>query len=149
MAEVTTKVEEGEQLVVSVEEKRKYIVPFFAAVVEEKKVLGASNVAVCAADQFLKMSKSAHWLLWNLFKDRLKSTNIAVFRAKDNLEAKKITLAYNELHDLNIIKRVKRQHYIINPNVFLPTFSEYAGVCTVWNGLQHKELEEANGLTTD
>ena len=147
MAEIITKFSEGEEVIITTQQEQKYRVPFFTALVEEDKIMDELDQGLAvqsAMDQFAKLSKTAGWFFWTLVKERTKLTNMSVFRAKDNIEAQKVTVAYQELHDRKLVKRVKRQHYIINPNAILPLFKEYQTVCGVWNELTYKEKTDDN-----
>ena len=79
-----------------------------------------------------ELSKNSTWFLWSLIERRNTETNIAVFKAADPKESRKVTTAYKELTKLDIIKRVKRQHYLINPKVMLPIKGNYMAVRTHW-----------------
>jgi len=87
-----------------------------------------------------ELSKSAAWLFWSLVEKRNTRTNISVFKAKNAVEARKITIAYQELHTLNIVLRIKQQHYLINPKVMLPEKNEYMNVKIHWNSLANIKL---------
>ena len=78
------------------------------------------------------LSRAATWFWWGLIEERDAENNISVFRAKDNLEAKKITKAYKELREFDLIKRVTHQKYLINPKAYLPYFKEFDRVQKLW-----------------
>ncbi len=81
------------------------------------------------------LSPSGTWFFWTLTEKRDLKTNIAVYDAVSPTEAQKITRAYKELFSLDIVKRIKKQHYLINPKVMLPEKGEYVNVKNHWNSL--------------
>lgn len=96
------------------------------------KVKGYNNLY----EVLQNLSKGATWLWWGLLRVRDVKNNKCRFKAKDNVEAKKITVAYKELHKHNLIIRVARQMYMINPTAMLPEFDQYADVAEVWDKLK-------------
>ena len=132
MQEIVTRVADGDDVVVTLVRKDHYKVPYYMCMVEENKIIDDTKMARNIMGLFREMSHTAHWLIWALVAVRNKQNNMAVFSAKDNIEAKKVTKAYKELHSLGLIRRIKRQHYLINPNAFLPLFEEYDTVVRVW-----------------
>lgn len=83
---------------------------------------------------FSKLSKKAHWFLWQLMIVRNSITNIAVYKAKSALESKDIAIAYKELNELNLIHRSQQQHYLMNPEAFIPKPDHYEDVLRAWEG---------------
>lgn len=141
MAEIITNIADNEEISIRKHRYTPYPVPYYFGIVEENKLLDDTGLLVSAIDQFEKMSYTDHWLLWKLIKVRKKDSNIAVFRAKGSVESQKVSKAYNGLNLLNLVQRIKRQHYLINPNAFLPYHKEYARIVLMWNDLiRVKEL---------
>lgn len=66
------------------------------------------------------LSKSATWMLWTLADNYNPQTNIATLKAIDQSQSNKITKAYKELNSNKIIKRIKQNHYLVNPLVLIP-----------------------------
>ncbi len=81
------------------------------------------------------LSKNATWFFWSLVESRRPTDNIAVFKACNTCESRKVSRAYKELCNLNIIKRIQQQHYIINPKVILPQKGKYQDVKNHWDNL--------------
>lgn len=83
---------------------------------------------------------SVTWLLWKLVKLCNTQTNISVLRNSDlsTTEKRRILSAYPILFKDNIIIRTKREHYLINPKVFLPTNNTYELVLEHWTLLGGK-----------
>ena len=132
MQEIVTRVDDGDSVVVSLVRKSKHRVPYYMAMVEENKIMDCTNMVVTVMSQFKRMSHTAHWLLWSLIENRNKQDNIAIFKPTNKVEINKVTVAYKELYSLGLVRRVKQQHYLINPNAFLPLFEEYDTVVRVW-----------------
>ena len=80
-------------------------------------------------------SKNASWFFWTLIKLRSPSTNLAVFTPDAPAEAKKVTKAYQELNKANVLKRVRRGVYIINPKAYIPADQQFDVVLQEWNKL--------------
>lgn len=80
------------------------------------------------------------WLLWKLVKLCDTKTNISVLRGFDMTSAEKqrVSAAYSTLFQDNIIIRTKREHYIINPRIFLPKNETYNEVLEHWLSLGGK-----------
>lgn len=83
---------------------------------------------------------SVTWLLWKLVKLCNTQTNISVLRNSElsTTEKQRIAAAYPTLFKDNIIIRTKREHYLINPKVFLPTNNTYELVLEHWTLLGGK-----------
>jgi hypothetical protein len=88
---------------------------------------------------FGQLSKMANWLLWELVEKRNSTTNIAVFKASSQLESKNITIAYKELFSAELVCRVQRQRYLLNPMAFIPKPNHYKDVLEYWE----KTISEA------
>jgi len=93
-----------------------------------------------------QLSKNANWFWWEMVKQRNEKRNTVVLRGKDlsATKRKQLTAAMKEFTALDLIKRVRREHYMINPNAFLPIESyepedweenNYLSALEVWNQL--------------
>lgn len=69
---------------------------------------------------FSKLSKGAHWFLWTLVKKRSSTNNMARYTPQGSGEHAKVSRAYKELKEKNIVFRTERSTYLINPKVILP-----------------------------
>ena len=80
------------------------------------------------------LSSAATWLFWTLEHNRDKQTNISVLSAKKLTikEKRKILKGYKELKAKLLIKRIKREHYLINPKALLPEFAAFETVWDTW-----------------
>ena len=81
------------------------------------------------------MSKQTAWLWWEMVKLRDRKTNISIYKPKDKVAVNRLTKAYKDLKALNLVKRAKRQRYIINPAAYIPTFNEYDEVVKAWEAI--------------
>lgn len=86
-------------------------------------------------DVIQNMSKQTAWLWWELVKLRNRKSNVAVYTPKDKVASNRLYKAFKELKDLDLVRRIKRSHYIINPSALLPVFSEYEEVFKQWESL--------------
>jgi hypothetical protein len=84
------------------------------------------------------VSKIGTWFFWSLMEERKSKTNEAIFRAKDPSESRKISRAYKELYSLDLVRRVKQQHYLINPKVMLPAKGQYSAVLVNWENISRE-----------
>ena len=78
------------------------------------------------------LSKSATWLWWGLLEQRNYLTNECIFVSKNGVEAKKVSKAYKELRNVDLVVRISRQHYLINPIAYLPDFNNFEQVHNHW-----------------
>jgi hypothetical protein len=81
------------------------------------------------------MSKQTAWLWWELVARRNRNTNISIYRAESPADKRRLTTAYKTLHELDLIKRVRRQHYMINPAAYLPAFDKFNTLQETWRSL--------------
>lgn len=66
------------------------------------------------------LSKGANNMFWTLMQTRKPATNECILQATTQSERNKLTKAYKELNNLNLIKRTKQNHYMINPRAIVP-----------------------------
>lgn len=80
------------------------------------------------------------WLLWKLVKLCDTKTNISVLYNKElsSTEKQRVSAAYSTLFQDNIIIRTKREHYLINPKIFLPQNETFDQVLEHWLSLGGK-----------
>jgi hypothetical protein len=90
------------------------------------------------------LSTPARWLWWTLVELRDNQTNIAVFKAVTSKEKQRIIGAYKELYKLDFIQRIKRQHYIVNPSIFVSSQVNIQSIATQWSDLKRKKEGSAN-----
>lgn len=72
-------------------------------------------------DKLIKIkSAGAHALYWSLVKARNPQTNIVKYVAATPSDRVKLTRSYKELKAMDMLKRIKRGHYMINPKDVVP-----------------------------
>ena len=82
----------------------------------------------------LSSNQNATWLFWLLDLNRDIKTNIAVIEpsALSEAEIGKLKRGYKSLEELNIVKRVKNKHYLVNPKAVIPLAKYYSDVVDHW-----------------
>lgn len=80
------------------------------------------------------------WLLWKLVKLCDTKTNISRIHGSTltSAEKQRLVAAYPILNQDNIIIRTKREHYLINPKIFLPHNDSFDQVLEHWTLLGGK-----------
>jgi hypothetical protein len=78
------------------------------------------------------MSKQVAWLWWELVDSRDPYTNIAVYRPEGKVAINRLSVAYKALEGLGLVRRIKQQHYLINPRAVLSDFSTFDDVLEQW-----------------
>ena len=58
------------------------------------------------------------------YKKRTSCKSIILGSELTSAEKQKFKTGYKKLHDKCLVKRIKRQHYIMNPDMFIPHFYE-------------------------
>jgi len=95
--------------------------------------------ATTAYDALRNLSTPARKLWWELVRCRDNQTNIVVYKAVTDVEKRRVSIAYKELYKLDFIKRIKRQHYMINPFIFISSRVSVQSIATQWSDLKRKE----------
>ena len=82
----------------------------------------------------LSSNQNATWLFWLLVLNRNIKNNIAVIEPSSltDAEIKKLKRGYKTLEELNIVKRVKNKHYLINPKAVIPDSHYYHVIVDHW-----------------
>lgn len=91
------------------------------------------------AEQFLLMGIKNGINYENSYKPVVKV--IGTTKYEQNL----ITAGYKSLLDRNLVRRVKKSHYIINPNALIPI--DYEGALDIWNRVATNSVD--NTLLVD
>jgi hypothetical protein len=83
---------------------------------------------------------SATWLLWKLVRLCDTKTNMVILCNKElsTTERQRVSAAYSLLNQDNIVIRTKREHYLINPKIFLPKNDSFDEVLEHWLSLGGK-----------
>lgn len=81
------------------------------------------------------MSKQTAWLWWELVKNRNRFTNEAIYVAVTPFDKRRLSASYKELRKLNLVCRMRKQRYLINPLAYLPEFNNFKRVTDNWSDL--------------
>lgn len=123
----------NEQLNLQVSKKYKPSLPSFGMLGNTER---RTKVTSMNMHEILKnLSKNSTYFFWLFVEERNPNTNHVQFIPADNAEAKRLTKAYKELHKLEVLKRVKRGEYLINPKAYLPHTEQFENVWTEWSNL--------------
>ena len=82
------------------------------------------------------MSKQTAWVWWELVKNRNRYTNEVSYTAKTRVEINRLSVAYKELSRLDLVHRIRKQHYLINPLALLPEHKQFQVVYEKWQALK-------------
>lgn len=66
------------------------------------------------------LSKKANEMFWSVVEVKNYKDNIGVLKATNQTERNKFSTAYKELRSFDLLRRVKQNHYMINPKVMIP-----------------------------
>lgn len=132
----STSLAQDEELHLSTRRIHKHRIPPFLPIGQA----GMSKYKIAGLDtgNILKdLSTAATWLFWTLESKRNKATNETILLSKflSKTEQNRVAKGYKELHQKGVIKRIKREHYIINPKAVLPSFEFYEDVWASWENL--------------
>lgn len=90
---------------------------------------GAKYIGTIIGD----LGKPARELLAHLVQNRDLETNEAQYIVIGVNDKCKLTRAYNELKEKNLVKRIRQQWYLINPAAVFPLFDQYQNILNKWN----------------
>ena len=121
----------GEEYVVTTQKKKpKHKLPPFVAIAGGPYMRDVTNSLL---HKIGKMNAAERWFFLYLHERMAFDTNIAVIKSA-KLTSTQITYktrAYKTLTKQGLVKRVKREHYIINPDMIVP-LSTYPTVKKQW-----------------
>lgn len=82
----------------------------------------------------LNLTKSEQKFLLRFFSNFDKTTNMSIITAKQltKSERNKASLAFKSLHNKSIIKKLKREHYMINPTFLVPPPEHRDSIVNIW-----------------
>lgn len=85
----------------------------------------------------LSSDSNATWLFWTLIRHKEDKTNVTKISTTllSKAEVGKLARGYKVLHKLGIVKRIKNQHYLINPTVSLPLCPNFNEILNHWNSV--------------
>jgi len=133
VSQIIADIDVGHQLSMSIHKQYKCNLPSFSMLVNQErktKVLGLDMHNILQ-----KLSRGSTYIFWEFIKTRNAKTNIVKYLPKTTAERKALTKAYKELHDLEIIKRVRQGEYLINPLAHIPTSETFDDVKKMWDGI--------------
>jgi len=93
-------------------------------------------------DILRNLSLTGMRFFWNAIFTRDPQTNIFIKKANTPTEQNKIGRGYKQLRKVNILQRIKQQHYLVNPWVVLPTDEEFNSISANWWDMQTPELTQ-------
>ena len=132
MARVITDVQVDEDFHLTVHKRYKHDLPSFGMIGNTER---RTKVTSLDMPSILKdRSKNATWFFWTLVQNR-NNHNVANFIPKDKAQANLVSKAFKELHSMDIIKRIKRGEYLINPKAYLPPAVHFEEVNNQWIAL--------------
>lgn len=82
------------------------------------------------------MSKQTAWLWWEFVKTRDRYTNEVKYTAESYVDKRRLTVAYKELLQLGLVRRIRRQLYMISPLAYLPEQGQFNVVKDKWETLE-------------
>ena len=101
-------------------------------------------LATTAYNVIRSLSTPAHKLWWELIKHRKDHSNVIIYKAITDTEKRRVSIAYKELNKLDFILRIKRQHYMINPFIFVSSRANIQALAAQWLALKHKKEGSTN-----
>lgn len=133
MAKVQIEVKEGRELVITEKASHKTKHKFYAVGMHMKVDDKLESIATIMKE----LESNAYWLLWSLVEVRDYNTNVAVLNMAglDAALKQRGVRGYKELRDKKLVLKVKRSHYMINPDFIKPDFNVYNECKLVWDKL--------------
>lgn len=127
--------DKDEEVVVNKKAKYSSNIPYF-------KRLGmdtSADILDLLAEKYYS-NPSVNWFLWKLIKLINTRTNVSVLLNSKltSSEVRRVVAAYKVLEQDNIVIRIKREHYLINPKIFLPHNNSFDEVLEHWLSLGGK-----------
>lgn len=86
---------------------------------------------------FQKLSHNATALFWLLVENRNPANNKAIILSKSltAYQQKSNSKAFKELRKFDLVRKVKKQEYILNPRAYLPKFDFFEEVTNEYDTL--------------
>ena len=109
--------------------KEKYIPFRMLGKLGYSQVRGGSSMDAC--EMMLEFSKPESWLMKIILRDGDDSTLQVVIRGKSlsTSERQKLSKGYKLLRGKDIIRRIKREYYMVNPMFLVPAKHRVALLC--------------------
>jgi hypothetical protein len=133
--EILADVQDDESVTITTAKKRKENLPPYDCIggnmAYPTKVVGFQDLYSIIQG----MSKQTAWLWWELVKTRNRHSNECKYVAESRVDKRRLTIAYKELRKLDLVCRIRKQHYIINPLAYLPEQGQFQAVSSKWEAL--------------
>ena len=121
--EVNVKTDSGEslELIPRKIHKEKFTPFYMIGKAGYSKITGGSIVD--AMKEILKFNKGEQWMMGIIFEDGENHNLQCVIRGKalSKTDKNKLSVAYKSLREKDIIRRVKREYYMVNPTFLVPS----------------------------
>lgn len=90
---------------------------------------------------FKGMNQREHWFLWTLDQLKDPKTNVAILvRSQLSSEdSRAVDHVYATLKEKQVVLRIKKNTYLINPLILLPTFETFETVKAHWYAMGGKD----------
>ena len=109
--------------------------------------MGKEHSPMDAIDEMAKMSTRELWVIKILkdnlilkeekingrFKKRTSCLSVVLNSSLTNPEQQKFKAGFKRLKESNLVKRIKREHYILNPDFLIPHFYDEEKI--LWNSI--------------
>jgi len=129
----TVKFANDEEIVTSTRKKHMYDIPPYSCWGE-----AGENRNGTSGEDFIEimnhLSEPALKFFFNLMEEYDVSNNMCVYPYSQQTpyRKKKLSKFYQELRRFKVVKRIKTDHYLINPEIKRPIFKEYIHVLQRW-----------------
>ena len=133
--EVLAEVNDGDILTISKIGRNKWSIPSYDCIAGnmeyQTRVPCYPNLYTVIQD----MHKRTAWLWWEFVKTRNRYTNEVNYTAKSRVDKGRLTVAYKDLFQLKLVRRISRKNYLINPSAYLPEHGQFQTVKDKWEAL--------------
>ena len=134
MTQILGDVQPNETLVVDIHRKYKCDLPSFGMLGNTERRMKVDSIDMHGI--LKNASKGATWLFWEFIERRNPKTNKVRYLPTTTGERRKLTKAFKELHNKEVLKRIHRGEYLINPKSYIPAPTEnYEDVWKEWKKL--------------
>ncbi len=129
---IETELDKSEKIFISSVPKNRTIVPAFICIGANDHYSTPTPNYPGLFDVLIDLSKSGTWLLWTLIRKRNLKTNKTWFKPANKKEETRVTRAYKEISEHQLVCRIRRELYLINPKIAIPQFDDYYAVMDQW-----------------
>lgn len=143
MAKVEIEICDGKEVTISERKKYRHNIKFVALGI---MMIDDKNKEIEISRIMQELGFNANWLLWCLIEKRNYNTNVSMFSANElgNDLKKRLVRGHKELSEKNLVIRIKKATYMLNPDVVIPNFNNYAECKNTW-----LELVQERGNNND